>query len=530
MTRSGLAGETPEGIARAVREALAVDAEEFLGLVEPEAERLKRDLRAGAFDNAEPLVGLEHEFHVLDRADGSLRRIRRGLLDLVGLEPELGRHNAELGTRPQPLNEFGLDAQLREVQARVEITGRRLAREGLRLWSDGVATVGPREESIVDYFEDAVDVDGVRVAHNASPALRYHLLANGPLETGRRLSAPGVDYRSGTILPTSLTASIQPHYQVPRATDLPERFGYALRVAGPLLALAVNAPFYPPALYEADDHAVVLDDGPQELRVPTFEGTINPLDPADGGADTGPGATGKVRFPRDVATVEAAVDRLVADPPAVPRRVDGTGRFDDRHRHLRAKHGSYWRWVRPVFEAPTRREAHVRIEFRALPAQPTIRDSIALLAAFAGLMEALPAYDHPVADLAWTAARENFYAAVREGLDADLAWILADGEGTTDADRVLGELLAYARDGLELRGIDRATADGYLRPLSTRLETGVTPAGWKRRLARRHVDAGASVADAIRATHDAAVAQQSGTLVRGTFADWATDPPLTGAE
>jgi len=52
-----------------------------------------------------------------------------------------------------------------------------------------------------------------------------------------------------------------------------------------------------------------------------------------------------------------------------------------------------------VFDGPTPAAANVRIEFRALPAQPTIRDGIAFVAAFAGFIENLPRREHPVASL-----------------------------------------------------------------------------------------------------------------------------------
>jgi hypothetical protein len=54
--------------------------------------------------------------------------------------------------------------------------------------------------------------------------------------------------------------------------------------------------------------------------------------------------------------------------------------------------------------------------------------------------------------LPWETARDNFYAAVREGLDADLAWVTADGERTTDTDRRYADLFETAVEGLVSRG------------------------------------------------------------------------------
>jgi hypothetical protein len=232
----------------------------------------------------------------------------------------------------------------------------------------------------------------------------------------------------------------------------------------------------------------------------------------------------KVRFPDDVASVEAAVDRVVDDRPVVPASVERAGRFDDAFAHIRHKHGTYWRWVRPVFGGATRSAANVRVEFRPLPGQPTVRDSIAFQAAFAGLVKSLTATDHPVSDLDWETARENFYAATRDGLGADLAWITADGSRTHNTDELYADLFEHAADGLERRGLSNDDAAAYLRPLRQRVDREVTPASWKRGRVRRHLADGLSFPDALREMQREYVRRQRGTLVDGDFASWPDVP------
>jgi len=55
-------------LADGVREALAVDPEEFDARAEEEAEIVKQGLRDGAFDNHQSIVGFEYEFYAV--ADG----------------------------------------------------------------------------------------------------------------------------------------------------------------------------------------------------------------------------------------------------------------------------------------------------------------------------------------------------------------------------------------------------------------------------------------------------------------------------
>jgi hypothetical protein len=145
---------------------------------------------------------------------------------------------------------------------------------------------------------------------------------------------------------------------------------------------------------------------------------------------------------------------------------------------------------------------------------------VAFEAVFAGLMESLPRHEHPVRWLDWEVARDNFYAAVRDGLRADISWITADGTETTATDEIYGELLEYARDGLELRGLDTGAAREYVRPLRERVDRRTTPARWKHEHVRERVEANVPLAEAIWGMQADYVATQRETFVEGSFDDW----------
>ncbi|MFC7235056.1 hypothetical protein [Halosegnis marinus] len=494
-------------LAARVREILDTDPDEFAARVEREVAELKAEVGDGTFDNPQGVVGLEYEFYAVDAETNALARVPRRLLEYVGFEKELGLHNAEMQTSPQPLSGYGLRAQEAEVQARLSAAEDVAVAEGLRLVSDALWTHPPVGETATSYLADSVEEDGVRLATNMSDAVRYHAMGNTDFSADMRLDAFGVELDAATVMPESLITSIQPHYQVPQAADLPTYFRYALRVAGPLLALGVNSPFFPPDLY-VEEPAVVVAESPAENRIDVFESVLNPDDDP------------KVRFPRDLDSVEEAVERVAADETVVPELQDGGGRFDDRFAHYRHKHGSYWRWVRPVIEGASRESANARIEFRPIGGQPTVRDSVAFLATFAGLMESLPRLEHPVYGQEWSAAESNFYAAAADGLDADLAWITADGEETTDADVLYSELFEYARAGLEQSGVAPEEANRYIRPLRERVDRGVTPASWKRERVRERFEAGEPFAEAVWGMQAEYIDAQSDTLIEGSFVDW----------
>jgi gamma-glutamyl:cysteine ligase YbdK (ATP-grasp superfamily) len=490
-------------------ESREIDLDEFERRVREEGEFVVEHLDEGTFDNPGTNVGLEYEFYAADDTDGSIRRVHRSLMGFLGFEKELGLHNAELTTGVHPCNEAGLDAIETEIEAKLAATDEWAAEHGVRLVSDGMWAIGPEDHPTPAYLLEATHEEGLTLAINVSNAVRYHGFASGEREIGGRIDVPGVHLEADNSGPVSLTTSIQPHFQLRRATELPGHFGYALRIAGPLLALGVNSPLFPPKLYEDPDRRTVLEDGWMENRIPVYEDMMNPPD--------GPA---KVAFPADLDRPSDAVDRIVDDRTLVPAAIEAGERFDDSFVHFRHKHGSFWRWVRPVFDGASRATANVRIEFRPLPAQPTLRDSVAFLAAFAGAMTALPSSEHPVADLSWEQARENFYAAARDGLDADVTWITADGRRTNDVGRCLDDLLDVAVDGLRACGLPQDRAVDRIEPLRDRASRRRTPAGWKRSLVATHLDRALPFADAIHETQREYLSRQRETLIDGSFADW----------
>jgi len=331
-------------VAAATSAILEVDPEEFQTQVRADAAELKQDLDAGAFDNRQGIIGFEYEFYAVsdpetsergeggDAELGALTRVPRGLLELIGFEAELGLHNAEMCTSPQPMNRHGLRAQEAEVKARLGAALDHMRTEGMRLVSDGLWTIPPAGETAREYLTGSVEDGGITIATNMSAVARYHAMANAGAPAGE-----------------------------------------------------------------------VLADAWMEHRISVFETVLN----AEG--------VRKVKFPTDIDDVKEAIDRVAEDRVFVPMPVERGDRFDDAFAAFRTKHGTYWRWVRPVFAGATRSEANARIEFRPIPGQPTVRDSIAFQAAFAGLIEGMHAHNHPLADLDWRDARSNFYAGSRTG-------------------------------------------------------------------------------------------------------------------
>lgn len=488
------ASELLELVRRSIAESTR---REFDERVETQAARLREQIESGAFDNRDFAVGLELEAYVADR-EGRLAHLPDRVLEIDGCAGELGRHNVEVNTPPNVLDGAGLDAQLRALEERVDAAREAIRAEGRALVLDAMWTIPP-EEGTTAYLSAGEERDGLRLAANMKPAARYHALDNaivGEREGTVDVDLPSVSASLPSVLVESLTSSMQPHLQIPRAERFPAHYNAAIRTMGPVLALATNSPFAPADWYPdcagEEAHALV-DRAYHELRIPVFEQAINVVE------------EGKVRFPDDVASATDVVDRIAADPTRAPFLREWTDGADDARTEFAEfdhKRGTYWRWLRgvvggqPIDEANDERS--LRIEYRPLPTQPSAADVASLQALTAGLIRGLVAADHPLAALDWEATKAGFYGVVREGLDAELVWLTADGERTADPETIYGELFELARMGLRESGVPEERVERSLDPMERRFVERTTPSRWKKARVREHVDDGASLPEAIR--------------------------------
>ncbi|WP_226479335.1 hypothetical protein [Natrinema amylolyticum] len=465
---------------------------EFDRRVDEQAARLTDALRAGRLDSPGFGLGIELEAYAIDE-DGRLARVPDAVFE-SRCEKELGVHNVELHTDPSPFDGEGIAAQAAALRRDYRTVQRAAERAGLEIVLDAMWTTPPPEGSD-DYLTDGDESEGMTVAENMTPSPRYCAIDNDVLQrTGGSitLSVPGLERAFPSILFESLASSIQPHVQVPDVDAFPRYYNTALRTLGPVLALATNSPLLPPDLYDIDDPHRLLEDTYHELRVPVFEQSINR-------------AWEKVRFPDGIESATDTVDRLVDDPTCAPFLrewlADGDREtFEDRFWELDHKRGTYWRWLRAVIGGqPVDRGDRwsIRLEYRPLPTQPTIAENVGFQLLVAGLVRGLCVANHPLPALEQDAAERSFYGAVEDGIDADLAWVTADGDRTTDSAEIYEELFEFARRGLREQGVSSDAIEGYLTPLEARWSERTTPSRWKLDRVADHLEAGERFDDAV---------------------------------
>jgi hypothetical protein len=133
----------------------------------------------------------------------------------------------------------------------------------------------------------------------------------------------------------------------------------------------------------------------------------------------------------------------------------------------------------------------MRIENRVLPAGPSVPDSVANSVLYYGLLQGIASRPRPHLweQMSFDTARDNFYAAARDGLGARLYWPRV-GAQVPVTELLLRHLIPLARQGLLEWGVNEVDVDYYLGIIEERTLSGMTGADWQIATWRTLIDDG----------------------------------------
>ena len=439
------------------------DFEAFRERLAAETELLGRWFEEGAFSADAPMCGLELEAWLIDR-QARPASVNRDFLDAMGdpmVVPELAQFNVELNVQPQRLRGQALSRLRRQLDATWRESERVAAGiGGSRLMMIGILPSVRQQDLSLD---------------NMSRLERYRALNEQVLRLREgkpiRLEIHGREHLSlvhEDVMLESATTSLQLHLKVEQRLAV-RYYNAAQILSAPLVAAAANSPcLFGHQLWD-------------ETRIPLFEQAVE----VGGFAGAARGPVRRVSFGTGYAKTslfECFVENQQHFPVMLPMVYAG----DERElRHLRLHNGTIWRWNRPLIGFDDDGTPHLRIEQRVMPAGPTVIDVVANAAFYYGLVEALVRADTPPESLLpFAAARDNFYAAARDGLEAQITWL--DGRKGPAQGLLLDRLLPLARHGLELLEIDAGEREHYLSIVRQRVANACTGAAWQRAWLARH--------------------------------------------
>jgi len=448
---------------------------------------LARMLTESRFDFAHPMAGLEIELNLIDDDLQPAMRNAEVLAAIAdpSFQTELGRFNIEINVAPRPLAGGGFTSFEQSVRKSLNDADSRAHEVGCKLVIIGILPT--------------LRADHVTVA-NVSENPRYSLLDQ------QIVAARGEDLEividgverlqmfSDTIMPEAGCTSTQVHLQV-SPDDFAGYWNAAQAIAGVQVAVGANSPFlFGKALFA-------------ESRIPLFEQSTETRPEELKAQGVRPRVWFGERwitsifdlFEENTRYFPALLPISSDEDPMAVLDAGGVPRLDE----LRLHNGTVYRWNRPVYDisgdAP-----HLRVENRVLPAGPTVVDTMANAAFFAGLVRALAQQERPLwTQMSFSAASENFSAGVRDGIAAQVYWPQIGRVRVVEL--VVRKLLPLAAEGLRLWQVDEAEIGRLLDVIEQRCVQEVNGATWQTADVARRENDGADRTEALKGMLEAYV-------------------------
>jgi gamma-glutamyl:cysteine ligase YbdK (ATP-grasp superfamily) len=434
---------------------------EFSIRIEQQLGQLREVITGENFKRRAPSIGAELEVYLVDQ-NYMPACVNEELLNLAQhpqLTPELNRYNLELNLSPvdargRPFEK--METELRDFLATLQGHAQGI---GANVIPIGILPTLQEKHLSQSYMTDRPRYHALNRGISDIRGKNYHIDISG--KDHLSLHGEGVTVEGANT-------SFQVHLRV-AADDFAHSLNAAQLTTPFTLALGANSPMIAGMRLW------------QESRIALFKQSIDDRDryhphwrqPARVNFGSGWVREGAWElFAENVALYQPLipaltdVDSSAGGPPALAE--------------LCMHHGTIWPWNRAVY-GPTD-GGHLRIEFRTLPAGPTVIDMLANAALSIGWAVGLgDSVDQYIARLPFRFAEYNFYRAAQYGLDAKILWPRKHVGGLEERPIVelIEEFLPRARTGLEMLGVDEYDIDRLWKVIEQRFETRRTGAAWQ---------------------------------------------------
>ncbi len=421
---------------------------------------LREVIKEPQFNRWEPTFGAELEVYL---ADTMFRpaAVNEQLLQLANheqLTQELNKYNLEFNMSPVPAQGKPFTAMEEELRGCLDMLQTHANSIDSQVIPIGILPTLQDEHLSLDYMTDRP---------------RYHALNNGLTKVrngGFHIDIAGEDHLSlhgEGVTVEGANTSFQVHLQIP--ADRFATYYNSAQLTTPLaLALAANSPLIAGCRLWQESRIALFKQS-IDLRERTPQHWRQPARVSFGHGWLR--STAWELFAENVALYQPLIPVLAEEegatsPPRLPE--------------LCLHHGTIWPWNRAVYSHVG--GGHLRIEFRFLPAGPTVLDMIANAALCIGWSLGIgDSMDHYAARLPFRFAEYNFYRAAQDGMEAQLIWPRKHRGGLEERPirELIEEFLPRARQGLDQLELDSADVDRLWNIIEERFDTGQTGATWQ---------------------------------------------------
>ena len=430
------------------------NANEFARRLRAETATLKQWQSENRITGGADKIGFELEMCIVDGGGMTAAPISREFLrglDDPHLTIEVGKHNIEFNPPPMPVaRAAGIAATLADALRRASARA--------QTFNAAVISVGLLPTLTPADFTVAMMTDSERVALLLA---RLRELKGG----GDNVFAVNIGAGEGLYIAVnsavleSATTSFQIHLQVP-VQNAANYYNAAQLIAAPLISASANSPFFMGRrLWE-------------ETRVPVFEQILYERFTHEGGK----------RKRRDdffgAQYLNHSLTEIYEQNLRLPVLLPVLSEDGAHLPHLSLHNSTVWRWNRPVLGFDDNGAPTLRIEHRGLPAGPTAADMAADAALFIGAVCALSKNLNLADAPPFAKTRDNFYAAARDGLRADLHWF--NGKVINAAELITKNILPLAKKGLQTLGAEEDEINTIAEVILRRAESGQNGAQWQK--------------------------------------------------
>ena len=441
---------------------------------------LARMLNESRFDFERPMVGLEIELNLVDEELQPAMRnaeVLKAIAD-TSFQTELGRFNIEVNIAPRRLVGGGFSSFEQSVRKSLNDADPRARQVGCKLVMIGILPTLQAEHVTLDSVSENPRYSMLDQQIFAARGEDLEIVIDG---------VERLHMISDTIMPEAACTSTQVHLQV-SPDDFAGYWNAAQAISGIQVAVGANSPF----LF---GKALVA-----ESRIPLFEQSTDTRAEELKIQGVRPRVWFGERwitsifdlFEENSRYFPALLPISSDEDPVAVLDAGGVPGLDE----LRLHNGTVYRWNRPVYDVSDG-SPHLRVENRVLPAGPTVVDTMANAAFFAGLVRALANQDRPLwTQMSFQAAHENFVAGIRGGIEAEVYW--PEIGRVRVVELVVRKLLPLAAEGLRQWEVDEAEIGRLLDIIERRCLRAANGATWQAAEVARREASGESREDALR--------------------------------
>lgn len=266
------------------------------------------------------------------------------------------------------------------------------------------------------------------------------------------------------VMLEALGTSLQIHLQVPfdQAVDY---YHAALYASVVLLGFSANSPL------------VLGKRAWHESRIAIFEQSVDTRDKKSreqGHEKRVHFAHGYINSWMDLFEQNNAFKIIFADVKKTP--------VSDLH-HFSLHNGTIWRWIRPILDQDKEGLHTLRLELRALPSGPTLRDTQTNIWFFIGLIKGLIDSKTDLEQIPFETLKDDFYNVARTGFKTIFHEPLKGKKVSLD-EWILKDGLKLTKDGLNSFGITQTdTILGCIEERTSSLQNG---AAWQLAHFKKH--------------------------------------------